>query len=89
MSAPRPDGSGLRALTHPGPGDFDINAVVSPDGSRVLFERDLPDGRSVLVMVGADRQGAHTIPVSCADPRPRRPRLGPLCRDQPSPARPH
>ena len=64
----RPDGSGLRVLTHPGPGDFDINAVVSPDGSRVLFERDLPDGRSVLVMVGADGQGAHTVPVSCADP---------------------
>ena len=64
----RPDGSGPRALTHPGPGDFDINAVVSPDGSRVLLERDLPDGRSVLVMVGADGQGAHTVPVSCADP---------------------
>ena len=38
----RPDGSGLRVLTHPGAKQFDIDAVVSPDGSRVLFERDLP-----------------------------------------------
>ena len=37
----RPDGSGLRALTHPAAGEFDLNAVISPDGSRVAFERDL------------------------------------------------
>jgi Tol biopolymer transport system component len=64
----RPDGSGLRALTHPGAKRFDIGAVVSPDGSRVLFERDLPSGRSVLKMVGADGRGAHVIPVRCVKP---------------------
>ena len=31
----RPDGSGLRTLTHPTAKQFDINADVSPDGSRV------------------------------------------------------
>ena len=64
----RPDGSGPRVLTHPGPEQFDINAVVSPGGSRVLLERDCPSGRSVLVMVGAGGRGAHIVPVSCADP---------------------
>jgi Tol biopolymer transport system component len=60
----RPDGSGLRALTHPQAKQFDINADVSPDGSRVLFERDLPSS-SVLGMVGASGRGEHTVPVPC------------------------
>jgi len=64
----RPDGSGLRVLTHPGAKQFDIEAAISPDGSRVAFERDLPSGRSVLEMVRADGRGAHTIPVSCTNP---------------------
>jgi Tol biopolymer transport system component len=62
-----PDGSGLRVLTHPGPKQFDIDAAVSPDGSQVLFERDLP-GRDALEMVGADGRGEHVVPVSCANP---------------------
>jgi Tol biopolymer transport system component len=65
----RPDGSGLHVLTHPGAKVFDINAVVSPDGSRVVFERDLPpQGRATLAMVGSDGRGQHTIPVNCTDP---------------------
>ena len=64
----RPDGSGLRILTHPGPKHFDIDAAVSPDGSRVLFERDRPDGSSVVAMVGAGGRGEHVVPVSCANP---------------------
>jgi Tol biopolymer transport system component len=62
-----PDGSGLRVLTHPGPKQFDIDAAVSPDGSQVLFERDLP-GRDALEMVGADGRGEHVVPVICANP---------------------
>ena len=58
----RPDGSGLRVLTHPGAKQFDIDAVVSPDGPRVLFERDLPSGRSVLGMVGADGEECTSSP---------------------------
>ena len=49
----RPDSRGFRVLTHPGPKRFDIDAVVSPGGGQVLFERDLPSGRSVLGMVSA------------------------------------
>jgi Tol biopolymer transport system component len=64
----RPDGSGFRVLTHPGPKHFDIDAVISPDGHQVLFERDLPSGRPVLGMVGADGQRAHIVPVHCTDP---------------------
>ena len=64
----RPDGSGLRVLTHPGAKHFDVDAAVSPDGSRVLFERDRPDGSSVVAMVGAGGRGEHVVPVSCANP---------------------
>ena len=63
-----PEGSGFRVLTHPGPKRFDIDAVVSPDGRQVLFERDLPRGRSVLGMVGAGGGRVHIVPVRCADP---------------------
>jgi hypothetical protein len=64
----RPDGSGFRILTHPGPKRFDIDVVVSPDGRQVLFERDLPSGRSVLGVVGAGGGRVHIVPVRCADP---------------------
>jgi Tol biopolymer transport system component len=60
----RPNGSGLRVLTHPKAKQFDINADISPDGSRVLFERDLPSS-SVLGLVGASGRGEHTVPVPC------------------------
>jgi WD40-like Beta Propeller Repeat len=63
-----PDGSGFRVLTHPGPKRFDIDVAVSPDGRQVLFERDLPSGRSVLGMVGASGRRVHIVPVRCADP---------------------
>jgi Tol biopolymer transport system component len=64
----RPDGSGLRALTHPGPKAFDINAVISPDGSRVAFERDPSSGPAVVGLVGATGRGEHIVPVRCASP---------------------
>jgi Tol biopolymer transport system component len=64
----RPDGSGLRALTHPAAGAFDINAAISPDGSRVAFERDLPDGSAKLAIVGADGRSAHFLHLGCVDP---------------------
>jgi WD40-like Beta Propeller Repeat len=63
-----PDGSGFRVLTHPGPKRFDIDVAVSPDGRQVLFERDLPSGRSVLRMVGAGGGRVHIVPVRCTDP---------------------
>jgi Tol biopolymer transport system component len=63
----RPDGSGLRALTHPGAKTFDVNAVISPDGSQVVFERNLPN-RAVVGMVGATGRGEHIVPLPCASP---------------------
>jgi Tol biopolymer transport system component len=67
----RPDGSGLRALTHPGPNTGDVNAVISPDGSQVVFERD-PLTRdpavTVIGMVGAAGRGEHIVPLPCASP---------------------
>jgi len=65
----RPDGSGLRALTHPGPNHMDYNAVISPDGSQVVFERDpLTRGPSVIGMVSATGRGEHIVPLPCASP---------------------
>jgi len=64
----RPDGSGLRALTHPGPKQLDINAVISPDGSQVAFERDLASGLTVIGLVGATGGGEHIVPLPCASP---------------------
>jgi TolB protein len=64
----RPDGSGLRALTHPGPKTVDINAVISPDGSQVVFERERPSGPSVVGMVGATGRGEHIVPLRCISP---------------------
>ena len=65
----RPDGSGLRVLTHPGAKVFDIDAVVSPDGSRVLFERDLRPTAAPPWRWSAATGGERTlVPVSCANP---------------------
>ena len=64
----RPDGSGLHALTHPASGAFDLNAVISPDGSRVVFERDFADGSTQIMIVGADGRGAHVVDLGCVDP---------------------
>jgi Tol biopolymer transport system component len=64
----RPDGSGLRALTHPAAGQFDLNAVISPDGSRVVFERDFADGSAQIHLVGADGRGERALNLGCVDP---------------------
>jgi Tol biopolymer transport system component len=63
-----PDGSGLRAISHPAAGQFDIDAVISPDGSRVAVERDLADGSAQIIMVGSDGRGEHTLDLGCVDP---------------------
>jgi Tol biopolymer transport system component len=65
----RPDGSGLRKLTHPKQHTFDIDASTSPDGERVALERDLNDGEtSKVVLVGANGQNAHSLDLGCVDP---------------------
>jgi Tol biopolymer transport system component len=63
------DGHGrhVRVLTHPAPGVVDLDPKVSPDGSRILFERDFPDTSRVGV-VNADGTGERLLPLGCTDP---------------------
>jgi TolB protein len=65
----RPDGTGLRALTHPKKHSSDIDAQISPDGKRVAFERDVNDGEtSRIALVGANGQNEHPLDLGCVDP---------------------
>ena len=64
----RPDGAGLRELTHPGPQAYDIDAQISPDGSQVVLERDIDDSGAQSILVGADGGGRRLLDLGCADP---------------------
>jgi len=65
-----PDGSDLRVLSHPPTGVSDIAPVPSPDGKRVVFERDIDDASqlSQIVMVNADGSGEHVVDLRCVKP---------------------
>ena len=39
-----------------------------PTVPSVLFERDLPDGTTQIVVVGVDGTGEHVLPLGCVDP---------------------
>ncbi len=60
-------GRHLRVLTHPATGVNDIDPKVSPDGTRVLFERDLPDTTKVGI-VNADGSGERLLNLRCTAP---------------------
>jgi hypothetical protein len=64
----RPDGSGVRELTHSSGGVQDIDPKFSPDGTRVLFERDFSDGTTNVVVVNVDGSGERVVPLRCVDP---------------------
>jgi hypothetical protein len=55
-------------LTHPPLGAQDINPMISPNGKRVLFERDQPDGTSTVGLVGSDGRGERVLDLGCTDP---------------------
>ena len=56
----QPDGSDLQTLTRPqAKKTQDIDAQFSPDGMQVAFERDLDNGTSQIVLIGADGQNEH------------------------------
>ncbi|MEO5743536.1 MAG: hypothetical protein ABIQ53_02950 [Terracoccus sp.] len=63
----RPNGGPVRELTHSSNGVQDIDPKFSPDGNRVLFERDLPDGTTQVVVVNVDGSGEHVLPLGCVD----------------------
>jgi Tol biopolymer transport system component len=62
-----PDGRHVRTLTHPGRGVFDFGPVISPDGGRMVFERNRADGVDIA-LVDADGQHERVIDLGCADP---------------------
>jgi Tol biopolymer transport system component len=61
-------GRGVRELTHSSNGVVDIDPQLSPDGRLVTFERDLPDGRAQVVLVGSDGRGERVLDLGCVDP---------------------
>jgi Tol biopolymer transport system component len=63
----RPDGRGLRQLTPDMPGVNDIDASTSPDGERILYERDSADSNGLRI-VDADGRRDHGVGLRCSDP---------------------
>jgi Tol biopolymer transport system component len=63
-----PDGRHLRVLSDPPPDFFDIDPVPSPNGRRILFERDDSEGNAALVLMRADGRRERTLDTHCADP---------------------
>jgi len=64
----RPDGRQLRRLTHPKKHSFDIDAQISPDGRRVVLERDVGESAVKSIVVGAGGQNERTLDLGCVDP---------------------
>jgi Tol biopolymer transport system component len=63
----RPDGGALRVLSSGAAGQMDFFPSLSPDGRRVVFERDAPDAVAIMVM-NADGSHQRTVDLGCADP---------------------
>ena len=59
------DGDNARPLSHPSAGYYDIDADVSPDGARVAYERDAPDGIATIRVVRTDGTGDHALDLGC------------------------
>lgn len=66
--AKSPHGHRTRVLSDPGDGVQDIDPEVSPDGQRVAFERDLPDGSTQIVVMGSNGRYEHALDLGCVDP---------------------
>ncbi len=68
--AARPDGSRLHAISHPPKGGSDIDAQISPNGHRVVYERDFFDESIPPEIHLADIRGKHgrLLDLGCVDP---------------------
>ena len=62
------DGSHQRKLTNPGPGIRDSEPVRSPDGERVLFNRERPDGTVQIGIVNVRGGPVRFVETGCQDP---------------------
>jgi hypothetical protein len=62
-------GRNARAITHPPVGGVDLDPQVSPDGTRVLFERDVPAQFSADIgLVRIDGTGERLLNLGCVTP---------------------
>jgi Tol biopolymer transport system component len=66
----QPDGSHRHDLTDPKPKNtLDGDGQFSPDGSQVVFERDLRGGKDAqVVIIGADGANERVVDLGCVDP---------------------
>jgi Tol biopolymer transport system component len=55
-----PDGTGLKQVTHFGDSDA-LNVNWSPDGTRLVFERDFPAGHAGIYVMNADGGGLRSL----------------------------
>jgi len=68
--AARPDGSWLHAISQPKKGGSDIDAQISPNGRRVVWERDFFDESILPEIHVADISGKHQrkLDLGCVAP---------------------
>ncbi len=68
--AARPDGSRLHAISHPKKGGSDIDAQISPNGRRVVYERDFFDESIPPEIHLANIRGSagRLLDLGCVDP---------------------
>jgi TolB protein len=60
-----PNGKHVRALTHPASGVVDVDAQISPNGRKVLYEQDSPDGSARIGLVNSDGSRDHLLSLGC------------------------
>jgi Tol biopolymer transport system component len=64
-----PDGSQRQKVTHPAQDVFDIDAVFSPDGTQIAFQRDHPETEIYEVgIVDAGGENEEILDLGCTDP---------------------
>jgi Tol biopolymer transport system component len=64
-----PNGAQLQSVTSLAPDSFDIDAMFSPDGSQIVFERDHEEAEVFEVgIVDTDGENEEILDLGCTDP---------------------
>lgn len=63
-----PHGGNAHPVSQPLPDAYDIDAEVSPDGSTVAFERDLPDGMTQIILADVAGTSENILDLGCLHP---------------------